>query len=101
MHAKHRSYILVGKVPRSAHLTVNHIGILYIEIVEGHKKLEAEFKDLLFEHDGKTTGLFCIKHGKPKHKRWHVDLACNDAKELKMLINDARDEYEILMRDLC
>ena len=101
MFAKHRSYVLAGKGHHHAHLTVNPLGTLYIEIVEEDKKFKAEFEDLLFENNEKTTGLVCIKHGKLKHKCWHVDLSCNDAKELTMLINDARDEYEILMRDLC
>jgi len=100
MFAKHRSYVLVEKRHHHAHLTVNPIGILFIEIAEEHKKLEAEFEDLLFESNGKTTGLVCIKHGKQKHKCWHVVLSCDDAKELTKLINEAREEYEILMRDL-
>ncbi|PSU48919.1 hypothetical protein C9J12_10495 [Photobacterium frigidiphilum] len=87
-------------VHRHAHLTVNPLGVLYIDIVEEHRKLKANFEDLLFESNGKTTGLVCIKHGKSKHKRWHVDLSSNDAKELTTLINSAREEYETLMRDL-
>ncbi|CAG22222.1 hypothetical protein [Photobacterium profundum] len=101
MYAKHRSYTLTEQTHRHVHLSVNPTGFLSVEIDEDNSKLEAEFEDLCFEKHGITTELVCFEHCRPKHGRWHLALSCGDAKELTMLIDDAKEEYEILMRDLC
>lgn len=101
MYAKYRSYTLAGKSHLHAHLAVSPSGFLHVEIVENHRNLDAEFEDLCFENHGDTCGVDCVEHCQPKHKCWHIDLSRNDAKELTLLIDDAKEEYEILMRDLC
>ncbi|MCW8330987.1 hypothetical protein MD588_19520 [Photobacterium sp. SDRW27] len=101
MYAKYRSYTLAGKTHYHAHFAVRPTGSLLVEIEEDHEKLEADFEDLCFIQHGKTTGLDCVEHCEPTHCCWHLDLSSNDARELTRLIDDAKEEYEILMRDLC
>ncbi|MFC1503189.1 hypothetical protein ACFL53_02400 [Pseudomonadota bacterium] len=101
MYAKYRSYTLAGKEHLHVHLAVNPTGFIDVEIMEKHKKLNAEFEDLCFEDHGDTTELDCVEHSKPKHKIWYIYLSRNDAKELTTLIDEAKEEYEIIMRDLC
>ena len=100
MYIKHRSYTLADKVHNHAHVAVNPAGFLHVDIIEEHQEFDAEFDDLCFEVRGKTTELVCTDNGKPRHEIWHVDLTCDDAKELVTLIEEAKEEYEILMRDL-
>lgn len=101
MYAKHRSYTLAGSTHHHAHLAVSPTGILSVEIEEEHKKLEAEFDDLCFSTHGKVTGLDCVEHCMPSHTLWHIDLTPSDARDLTQLIDEAKEEYEIIMRDLC
>lgn len=100
MFVKKRSYKLAGKMHYRANFAVNPTGSLSVEIEEQHKKLEGEFEDLCFIQHGKTTALDCVEHCEPTHCCWHLDLSPNDASELTQLIDEAKDEYEILMRDL-
>ena len=100
MYIKHRSYTLADKMHHHAHVAVNPAGFLHVDIIEVHQEFDAEFEDLRFEDNGKTTGLVCTDNCKPRHELWHVDLTCDDAKELDTLIQEAKEEYEILMRDL-
>lgn len=100
MFVKNRSYTLAGKTHYHANFAVNPTGTLSVEIVEDHEHLEGEFQDLCFRQHGKTTDLDCFEHCEPKHCCWHLELSPTDAKELTQLIDDAKDEYEILMRDL-
>ncbi|UTV28837.1 hypothetical protein [Photobacterium atrarenae] len=101
MFAKHRSYTLAGKVHNHAHLAIKPTGELSVEILEEHKQLEGDFEDLSFSTHGKITGVDCVEHDHPSHKLWHIDLSRQDARELNRLIDDAKEEYEIMMRDLC
>ncbi|CAG23773.1 hypothetical protein [Photobacterium profundum] len=101
MYAKHRSYTLARPAHRHVRLSVNPSGFLSVEIEEDNNKLDSEFENLCFEKHGKITELVCFEHCKPQKSRWHIYLSDNDAKELNRLINDAKEEYEILMRDLC
>ncbi len=101
MFVKNRSYTLEGKLHHHAHFAVNPSGVLSVDIEEDHEKLEADFEDLCFKLHGKTTDLDCVEHSKPTHCCWHLELSCHDARELIRLIDEAKEEYEILMRDLC
>ncbi|UTM55931.1 hypothetical protein L4174_008640 [Photobacterium sp. CCB-ST2H9] len=101
MFAKRCSYILAGKTHPKAQVTVNPTGTLHIDVKDEKRELDGDFEDLLFKEKGKVTVLVCQKHDRPKQLCWHVELTGQDAKELTRLIDDAEEEYETLMSDLC
>jgi len=92
----HRHYRLSNRPDLHAHVEVNPIGQLDVEIVELHEHHSTEFDDLTFKTRGQKTQV-C---GKEKTLPWHLNLDANDAKDLSTVINEANEEYETLMRDL-
>lgn len=100
MLAERRQFTLPGKKALHADITVIPTGELEVDIKEKHNHLTAEFDELQFCCGVKNTDLIC-KDQLGKHTvRWHIYLANNDAKELEKMIEEAEEEFEILMRDL-
>ncbi|KLV10158.1 hypothetical protein C9I92_21690 [Photobacterium ganghwense] len=100
MFAKHRAYVLAKKKRPKAQVTINPTGNIHIDVKDEKKALDGDFEDLSFQKNGKVTILVCQKHSKQKQHCWRIELSDEDAKELTRLINEAEDEFEILMRDL-
>ncbi len=51
-----------------------------------------------FNHE--KTDLVCIEDGTVKHLCWNLLMYKNDATKLNVAIDNAIDEYEVIMRDL-
>jgi len=100
MIAKHRDYLLQDTKNFHAHIQVNPIGILDVDIVEKREHHSSSFDSLAFKKVGsKTIVSGCEERGRKK-SQWQLTLTKRDAEELNLLIEDANEEYEILMRDL-
>jgi len=100
MLTAHRQYILPGERGLHADVTVIPTGELEVNFEENDNSLKADFDELYFYSDGKKTELVCRDQLGSDSIRWHLYLACNDARELETLIESAEEEYETLMRDL-
>ncbi|MGP8305937.1 hypothetical protein [Vibrio sp. YIC-376] len=96
MIAVHRDYCLSRHPDLHAHIEVNPVGKLNVEIVELHECHSTAFDDLSFECRGRETSI-C---GKDSADNWQLKLAASDAIELSHLVEEASEEYEILMNDL-
>ncbi|MDN3612149.1 hypothetical protein ACODM8_15745 [Vibrio ostreicida] len=91
-----RDYELKGTRHFHAHIEVNPAGLLGVDIIEKNEHHQAELCNVSFEKlEGKTR----IK-GKEAQDDWQMDLNDQDATELRRLIIEANEEFEILMRDL-
>lgn len=96
MIVTHRQYCLTNRPNLHAHFQVNPVGKLEVEIIELQEHHSTEFNDLCFESKGS-----CIKvSGKEQSVPWQCHLAVSDALELSSLVEEANEEYEMLMRDL-
>ena len=100
MLAKHRNYLLKDTKKLHAHVQVIPTGLLEIEIIEKKQHHAAEFLELHFEQEGKITKLFGKNTANGKPTLWQVPFNHDDAKDLENLIDEANEEFEILMRDL-
>lgn len=100
MLAEHRQYTLPGKKVLHADVTVNPTGELEVDIKEKKNHLTAEFEELHFCSGRQKTDLVCQEPVGDHAIRWHIYLANQDAEELEHLIEEAEEEFEILMRDL-
>ncbi|XAW88655.1 hypothetical protein ABDK09_16480 [Vibrio sp. CDRSL-10 TSBA] len=60
-------------------------------------KLDGEFESLSFKTQDRKTELTC----QDAEHDWRIALQGQDARELVTLIEEAKEEYETLMRDLC
>lgn len=100
MLARHRDYLLKDKKKLHAHVQIIPTGSVEIEIVEKHQCHAAEFKEIHFERKGSVTQLVGIHTSNGKPTQWQVPFTNDDAKELEHLIDEASEEFEILMRDL-
>ncbi|PFG57920.1 hypothetical protein ATG66_0420 [Vibrio sp. ES.051] len=96
MIAVHRDYRLSNSSGLHAHVEVNPVGKLEVEIVELQERHTTEFDNLSFESCGCETRI-C---GQDETTPWQVNLAVTDALELSHLVEEANEEYEILMNDL-
>ncbi|UFN72268.1 hypothetical protein LN249_17695 [Vibrio alginolyticus] len=96
MIAVHRDYCLSNSSDLHAHVKVNPVGKLEVEIVKLQERHTTEFDDLSFESRGCETRI-C---GKEDTTPWQFNLAVTDALELSHLVEEANEEYEILMNDL-
>ncbi|GLR05656.1 hypothetical protein GCM10007906_32440 [Vibrio hyugaensis] len=96
MIAVHREYCLSNSPDLHAHVEVNPVGKLEVEIVELHEHHTTEFDDLSFENQGGETRIY----GKENTVPWQFNLAKTDALELSHLVDEANEEYETLMSDL-
>lgn len=96
MISKHRNYQLKDVNHSRAHIEINPIGLIDVELVENKQHLRAEFSEVSFQKVGGHTRL-C---GRQNKKPWQVELNNKDADEVNRLIDEASEEYEILMRDL-
>tara|TARA_Y100001956_G_C4128832_1_gene192177 strand:+ start:5744 stop:6034 length:291 start_codon:yes stop_codon:yes gene_type:complete len=96
MITKHRDYQLQDNNHFHAHVEINPIGVLDVEIVENKQHHQAEFSELSFmKVDGHTR--LC---GRQDATPWQLELNNKDAEEINRLIDQASEELEILMRDL-
>ncbi|MGF1681813.1 hypothetical protein [Photobacterium minamisatsumaniensis] len=94
----HRNFLLQGNNQHHAHIHINPIGELDIDIIESEQHHSAEFDDLTFKCSGAMTTLVGVD---PKvNKQWHLSLDNRDAEELNVLITQATEEFEVLMKDL-
>lgn len=100
MMERHRNYLLKNTKKLHAHVHVIPTGLVEIEILEKHQCHAAEFEHLHFERNGKITQLVGKNTSNGKPVQWQIPLANDDAKELEYLIEEATEEFEILMRDL-
>ncbi|PSU46925.1 hypothetical protein C9J12_17105 [Photobacterium frigidiphilum] len=100
MLAESREFILLDSRARHANIRVIPTGVLEVSIEEGNDKMQAEFAQLLFSSSGKKTGLVCRNSVSSNDVNWHLELSNADARELSLLIEQAEEEFEILMRDL-
>ncbi|WP_194437919.1 hypothetical protein [Vibrio fluminensis] len=96
MIATHRKYCLSNRPNLHAHFEVNPIGKLDVEIIELQEHHTTEFDDLTFKSKGNCIEVSGKEHSVP----WQCNLAVSDALELSTLIEEANEEYEVLMRDL-
>ncbi|ELV8811293.1 hypothetical protein QNE21_002073 [Vibrio vulnificus] len=92
----HRDYRVSIKPERYAHVEINPVGKLDVEIKGQRQHYVVDFEQLAFSSDEQGVALVCQKAYSP----WKVMLATADAQELKSLVKEAQEEYEILMRDL-
>ncbi|CAE6943967.1 hypothetical protein [Vibrio sp. B1FLJ16] len=92
----HRDYCLSRRPDLHAHIEVNPVGKLNVEIVELQECHSTEFDDLSFESRGNEARV-C---GKENADKWYFKLAMTDAMELSHLVEEANEEYETLMNDL-
>lgn len=96
MISVHRDYQLQDKDHLHAHIEINPIGLLDVEIIENKQRHQAEFNDVSFKKiDGHTR--LCAKQAT---KPWQLALTNRDAEEINRLIDAASEEFETLMRDL-
>lgn len=92
----HREYSLQNCLGLHANVEINPTGKLDVNIVELDEYHSTDFCDLSFESHGGATRV-CGKEGATP---WQVNLARKDALELSYLVDEANEEYEILMSDL-
>jgi len=99
MFGIHRDYIIQNQHHFHAHIEVNPIGRLECEILESRESHHVDFDRISFENlEGATKLTGCDEKG--RSEAWHLVLTNQDAQELNQLISLAKEEYEILMRDL-
>ncbi|MCG9577041.1 hypothetical protein [Vibrio tubiashii] len=96
MISVHREYELIDVNHSHAHVEINPIGLIDVEIMENKQHHQAEFSELSFQKVGGHTRL-C---GKQNKKPWQLELDNKDAEEINRLIDQASEEFETLMRDL-
>jgi hypothetical protein len=94
----HRDYILVyGKGRNHAHIQVNPVGHLDVKIKGRKECLHCEFDDISFQETDSNTKVIGHEEGR---RPWQLTLSNRDAAELTHLIQEANEEFEVLMRDL-
>ncbi|MGL6261408.1 hypothetical protein [Vibrio sp. WXL103] len=99
MITKHRDYLIPNTKSFHAHVEINPVGEVDIDIIESRKHYHSSLEKLKFEPKGeKVKVVGCDESG--GRKVWQLTLASTDALDLNHVIEEANDEYEILMRDL-
>lgn len=76
----HRDYRVSIKPERYAHVEINPVGKLDVEIKGQRQHYVADFEQLAFSSDEQGVALVCQK----AHSPWKVMLATADAQELKV-----------------
>lgn len=94
----HRNFILHGTPKHHAHVHINPIGELDIDIVESHEHHHTEFSSLSFKRSKQSTLLQGVDI--EQKQSWQLTLDNKDAEELTTIIQRANDDFEELMRDL-
>ncbi|MEF1172551.1 hypothetical protein [Vibrio sinaloensis] len=94
MISVHRDYQLHDQ--NHAHVEINPVGLLDVDIKENKVHHQAEFSELSFRKVGQHTRLSAQGEQKP----WQLELTNKDAEEINRLIDSANEELETLMRDL-
>ncbi|PSU90479.1 hypothetical protein C0W35_16485 [Photobacterium kishitanii] len=98
MYNKTVTCAIKGDIHHKLIFTINPTGYLIVEIK--HKNYKANFNDLFFFNHEKTTDLVCIEDGTIMHLCWNLLIYKNDATKLNVAIDNAINEYEVIMRDL-
>ncbi|CAM3585907.1 hypothetical protein VA7868_04314 [Vibrio aerogenes CECT 7868] len=93
----HRNYFMHDQNHNKAHFQVNPVGHLDIDIIGRNKFYHCELENVFFESQGERTKVTGREPGK---RTWHVMLSTRDAAELTHLIEDAHEQFEVLMKDL-
>lgn len=94
----HRNFLLHGSNHRHAHVLVNPIGELDVDIIESNEHHNTELAELSFKRSKHSTLVKGFEIG--DHQAWQITLSNRDADELNTIIERANDDYEELMRDL-
>lgn len=92
----HREYRVSTKPEQYAHVEINPVGQLDVEMMGEQKHYVADFEHLSFSSHSHGVLIECQKVNSP----WKMMLEKADAQELRHLVEDAQEEFEILMRDL-
>lgn len=92
----HRDYQLNDSGHYHAHVAINPVGFIDIDIEENEQHHSAKFSELIFKKVDGCTQLIGRHAGRP----WQVALHDHDAAEVHRLIDQAADEFEVLMCDL-
>ncbi|MEI8634374.1 hypothetical protein P4S72_24845 [Vibrio sp. PP-XX7] len=95
----HRDYLTRDKHHRRAHVEVNPVGYLDIDIIGRNECYHCDFEYIYFENSGEKTKVIGHEQGK-NNKVWQLMLSDQDARELTHLIEEANETYELLMKDL-
>ncbi|WP_070963815.1 hypothetical protein [Vibrio sonorensis] len=96
MIAVYRDYLLQDSTHSQVHVKVNPVGMIDVEIEKSRQHHLSDFDQLCFVKRGSQTRLT----GQDNTDTWQLVLSNRDADELGRLIEEACEEYEILMRDL-
>ncbi|GIA97768.1 hypothetical protein [Vibrio cholerae] len=92
----HRQYRVAGKPQLHAHVEVNPLGKLSVDVLETHQHHVAEFEQVKFEKQQGHVRIVSTNQKRP----WQIALEAPDAQDLEHLMQDATNEYEQLMIDL-
>ncbi|MBE3659659.1 hypothetical protein BOO91_01685 [Vibrio navarrensis] len=91
-----RHYTVSGKPSLHTCVEVNPTGTVEIEVLELYQHHSSSFDNLSFKVNPQGVSVVCCHQASP----WQLLLNSQDAQELRSLIQEAEEEYEILMRDL-
>ncbi|GMQ49014.1 hypothetical protein [Vibrio sp. 10N] len=94
----HHNFLLSGSPQRHAHVHVNPVGEVDVDIVELDEHHNTEFTALKFQRSQHSTLLKGMEIS--DHKSWQISLNNRDADELNKIIERANEDFEQLMRDL-
>jgi hypothetical protein len=100
MTIKQRDYLIPNANRDHAHVEINPVGEVDIDIVESRKHYHANLDKVRFEHQGDKVKVVGFHDDGVKKSRWQLTLASRDALDLNFAIEEANDEMEILLRDL-
>ncbi|NVD08664.1 hypothetical protein FCU94_17600 [Vibrio sp. JPW-9-11-11] len=92
----HRDYRLGNAGHHHAHVAINPVGVIDVDITESAQHHSAEFSELVFQKAQGYTRLI----GRHSKRPWQVTLSDHDAAEVHRLIDQAEEEFEVLMCDL-
>ena len=90
---EHRHVILPKTQSQFADIYIKPTGSVKVVINDKSKIMLGEFHQLEIIQSNKKSRLSC-------QNKWELDLSQKDATELAILIKQAEEEFEILMKDL-
>ncbi|QIA62420.1 hypothetical protein GT360_02270 [Vibrio astriarenae] len=100
MIIKQRDYLIPNTNRYHAHVEINPVGEVDIDIVESQKHYHSNLDRVQFERKGEKVKVLGVDEHAGKTSKWQLTLASGDALDLNCAIEEANDELEILMRDL-
>ena len=90
---EHRHVILSKTKNQCADIYIKPTGSVQVVVNDQSETMLGEFHQLEIIQSNKKNRLSC-------QNKWALDLSQEDATELAMIIRQAEDEFEILMKDL-